>query len=76
MLTFDAPTDVTKAVSEALMKATSSTQGTVESASSVADEKYSKALEAASIALYGSQTGAVESATSVAAEKYSQAVEA
>jgi hypothetical protein len=66
--------DVTKAVSEALMKAT--TQGTVESASSVADDKYSQALEAASIALYGSQTGVVESATSVAAEKYSEAVEA
>ena len=67
--------DITKAVSEALRQATS-TQGTVESASSVANEQYSKALEAASIALYGSQTGAVESATSLAAEKYSQAVKA
>ena len=57
------------------MKATN-TQGNVESASSVADEKYSQALQAASIALYGSQTGAVESATSIASEKYSQAVDA
>lgn len=58
------------------MKAAPSRQGTVESVTSLADEKYSRALEAASNALYGSQTGVVESATSVAAEKYSQAVEA
>ena len=67
--------DVTKAVNEALMKATT-TQGTVESASSVAEEQYSKALAAASSVLYGSETGAVESVTSVAADRYSQAVEA
>ena len=67
--------DVTKAVSEALMKATT-TQGTIESASSVAAEQYSKALAAASSVLYGTETGAVESATSVAAGKYAQAVEA
>ena len=67
--------DVTKAVSEALMKATT-TQGTFESASSVADEQYSKALAAASSVLYGTGTDAVESATSVAAGRYAQAVEA
>lgn len=67
--------DVTKAVSEALNKA-QTTQGTVESASSVADEQYSKALAAASSVLYGTATGVVESATSVAAGKYAQAVEA
>ena len=67
--------DVTKAVSEALMKATT-TQGTVESASSLAHEQYSKAFAAASSILYGTQTGAVESATSVAAGRYAQAVEA
>lgn len=67
--------DVTKAVSEALMKA-ESTQGTVESASSVTDEQYSKALAAASSVLYGTETGTVESATSVAVGKYAQAVEA
>lgn len=67
--------EITKAVSEALMKATS-TQGTLESASSVADEQYSKALAAASSALYGTETGVVESASSAAAGKYSQAVSA
>ena len=67
--------DVTKAVSEALLKATK-TQGTVQSASSVADAQYSKALAAASSVLYGTETGAVQSATSVAAGKYAQAVDA
>lgn len=66
--------EVTKAVSEALMKA-ETTRGTVESASSVADEQYSKALAAASSVLYGTETGAVESATSEVAVKYAQAVE-
>ena len=66
--------DVTKAVSEALMK-DGTTQGTVESASSVADGQYSKALAAASSVLYGTETGAVESVTGAAAGKYSQAVE-
>lgn len=67
--------DVTKVVSEALWKA-KTTQGTVESASSVAEELYSKALAAASSVLYGTETGAVESATSVASGKYAQAVAA
>ena len=71
----DRYTDITNAVSEALLKATS-TQGTVESASSVANEQYSKALEAASSVLYGTQQGTVESVTSVASEKYAQAVAA
>lgn len=65
--------DVTKAVSEALMGATT-TQGTVESASSVADDQYSRALSAASSVLYG--PGPAESATSVAAGRYSEAVAA
>ena len=67
--------DVTKAVSDALMKATT-TQGTVESASSVAEEQYSKALAAASSVLYGTKQGTAESVTSAAADKYSQAVSA
>ena len=67
--------DVTNAVSEALMKA-ETTQGIAESASSVADEQYSKALAAASSVLYGTETGTVESVTSIAAGKYAQAVEA
>lgn len=67
--------DITNAVSEALLKATS-TQGTVESASSVADEQYSKALAAASNVLYGTHQGTAESVTSAASEKYAQAVSA
>lgn len=67
--------DVTKAVSEALKKA-ETTQGTVESVSSMADERYSRALSAASSVLYGTETGALESATSEAAGRYAQAVEA
>lgn len=67
--------DITKAVSEALGKATS-TQGTVESASSVANEQYSKALAAASSVLYGTKQGSAESVTSVASEKWAEAVAA
>ncbi len=66
--------DVTRAVSEAL-KATT-TQGTVESVTSVANEQYSSALAAASSVLYGTQQGAGESVTSMASEKYSSAVSA
>ena len=54
----------------------SRTQGSVESASSVASEQYAKALAAASSVLYGTEQPAVESATSVAAQKYAQAVTA
>lgn len=67
--------EITKAVSEALMKPTS-TQGSVESISSVADEQYSSALAAASSVLYGTQQGTADSVTSVAAGKYSEAVAA
>lgn len=67
--------DITKAVEEAMVRATS-TQGTVESASSVANEQYLRALSAASNALYGSEQGKVESATSVAGGKWSEAVAA
>ena len=67
--------DITKAVSEALLRP-ASTQGSVESISSVADEQYSSALAAASSVLYGTQQGTVESATSVAAGKYAEAVAA
>lgn len=67
--------DVTRAVSEALLKATS-TQGTAESVASAANEQYSQALAAASKALYGTEQGAAESVTSVASEKYSEAVAA
>lgn len=67
--------DVTNAVSEALLKS-ASTQGSVESLSSVADEQYSSAFAAASSILYGTQQGTAESVTSVAANKYSEAVAA
>lgn len=67
--------DVTRAVSEALLKPTSS-QGTGESVTSMATEQYSSALAAASRALHGTQQGTGESVTSVASEKYAQAVAA
>ena len=67
--------DITKAVSEALLKATTS-QGTVESVTSVANEQYSSALAAASSVLYGTQQGVGESVTSMASEKYASAVSA
>lgn len=67
--------DVTRAVSEALLKATS-TQGTVESVTSVANEQYSSAIAAASSVLYGTQQGTGESVTSMASEKYASAVSA
>ena len=71
----DKYTDVTRAVSEALLKATS-TQGTVESVTSVANEKYSSAFAAASSVLYGTHQGTAESVTSMASEKYASAVSA
>jgi hypothetical protein len=71
----DRAAEISRAVSEALLGATT-TQGTVESASSVASEQYAKALAAASSALYGTEQPAVESATSVVADKYAQAVTA
>ena len=67
--------DITKAVSEALLKPTS-TQGSVESITSVASEQYSSALAAASSALYGTEQGTGESISSVASNKYAQAVAA
>ena len=65
--------DVTKAVSEAIIGATK-TQGTVESASSIANEQYQKALSAASSVIYGTEQGTAESVTSVASEKWAEAV--
>ena len=67
--------DVTRAVSEAIFRATK-TQGTAESFTSVANQQYSSALAAASKALYGTQQGAVDSMTSVATDRYSEAVAA
>jgi hypothetical protein len=67
--------DVTRAVSEALLKPTSTT-GSVESVTSLAAEQYSKALNAASVALYGTQQGQIESVASIASGKYAEAVAA
>lgn len=67
--------DVTKAVSEAILKP-ASYQGSVESATSVGEDQYSSALAAASRVLYGTQKGTVESVTSIASERYSEAVAA
>lgn len=71
----DKYSDVTRAVSEALLRPTS-TQGSIESATSVADEQYSSALAAASSVLYGTQKGTAESVTSIASERYAEAVAA
>jgi phage-related protein len=65
--------DVTKAVSEALF---GTSQGTLESATSLASEQYSSALAAASSVLYGSAPGTGESIASMASAKYSDAVAA
>jgi len=67
--------ELSRAVSEALLGPTK-TQGTIESASSLASAQYAQALAAASSVLYGTQQPAVESATSVASEKFAQAVTA
>lgn len=71
----DKYSDVTKAVNEALLKPASN-QGSIESASSVAEDQYSSALAAASRVLYGTQKGTVESVTSIASERYFEAVAA
>jgi hypothetical protein len=67
--------DITKAVSEALLRPTSS-QGSVESVTSLAAEQYSKALSAASVAYYGTQQGTGESIASIASSRYADAVAA
>lgn len=71
----DKYSDVTKAVSEALLRP-ASTQGSLESATSVADEQYSSALAAASSVLYGTQKGGAEGVTRIASERYAEAIAA
>lgn len=63
--------DVTKAMSEALLQKT--TQGNVESATSVAAEQYSSVLSAASSAIHGEEKGAGENMASAVSEKYAEA---
>lgn len=71
----DRLSEMTRAVQEALFK-TPTTQGSVESATSLASEQYSRALSAASSVLYGTQQGTGESIASVASKQYADAVAA
>lgn len=68
--------DVTKAVVEALGLSSTYTQGSVESATSLAGEQYNSALAAASKALYGEEPGMGEQVASAASTKYFDAVSA
>jgi hypothetical protein len=67
--------DITNAVSEALLKPTSTT-GTIETVTVLAAEKYSSALSAASVALYGTEQGTGESVASMVTSRYADAVSA
>lgn len=71
----DKYSDVTRAVSEALIGSTT-TQAAVESITSVASEQYRSALEAASRVLYGTSMGTAEILSSVASSRYARAVSA
>lgn len=68
-------TEISKAISEALLKPTS-TQGSVESITSLAAGQYASAYSAASVAMYGTEKGSGESIASVASSKYADAVKA
>ena len=67
--------ELTEAVSEALAKPTS-TQGTVQSMTSLASEQYFSALAAASNAFYGPEPEVAEKVSGVAFNRYSEAVSA
>jgi hypothetical protein len=67
--------DITNAVSEALLQPTR-TAGNVETITVLAAEKYSSALSAASVALHGTDQGTGESIASVVTSRYSDAVAA
>jgi hypothetical protein len=71
----DKATELTSAISAALLKPTS-TQGTVESVTSLAQEQYAKALSAASSAIFGTPQPITESVGSVISDRYAQAVTA
>ncbi len=71
----DKASELSSVLSEALM-GTTKTQGTVESATSVAGEQYERALSAASRVLYGTESAATEMAASAFSDKYAQAVAA
>lgn len=67
--------DMTRAVSEALLKPTS-TQGSVASVTKLAAEQYSSALAAASSVLYGTKQGKGERIANAATSRYADAVAA
>jgi hypothetical protein len=71
----DKAAELTAAISEAFNRPTS-TQGVVESATSIASEQYLQAMSAASSVLYGSEPGAFESLSSAASDRYEQAITA
>ena len=69
--------DITKAVSDALVKPTKTgIEGNIETVTVLAAEQYSKALSAASVALYGTEQGTGESLSSVASSRYADAISA
>lgn len=65
--------DITKAVSEALFRPTSTDTLPI---TKVAASQYSSALSAASVALYGTAQGSAESVSSIVASRYAKAVSA
>jgi hypothetical protein len=69
----DRYSEITKAVSEALLKPTSSEEFPM---TKLAAKKYSSALSAASVALYGTEQGTGESVSSVISSRYADAVAA
>lgn len=69
----DRYSDITKAVSEALFKPTSTDKFPM---TKVAASQYSSALSAASVALYGTEKGTGESVSSLVASRYRDAVSA
>ena len=69
----DKASELTQAIQDAIVKPTS-TQGNVESITSLASAQYESALSAASSVLLGTDQGTAESVASVASSKYAEAV--
>ena len=72
----DQANSLTEAVADAMKLSPTSTQGTVESITSLASEQYESAIAAASSALFGDQPGSIEKGSSAAKEQYLSAVTA
>lgn len=69
----DRYSDITKAVSEALIGTTTAPAAGI---TKLAADKYSQALSAASVALYGTEQGTEESVSSLVSTRYADAVSA